>query len=64
VELSIMVRKGLKERTLRFENQYLRNQLKNKYAFENIIGTGRSMARIFELIDSVAGLNSTGIDPG
>ena len=27
VELSIMVRKGLKERTLRFENQYLRNQL-------------------------------------
>ena len=59
VELSIMVRKGLKERTLRFENQYLRNQLKNKYAFGNIIGTGRSMARIFELIDSVAGLNST-----
>jgi transcriptional regulator with PAS, ATPase and Fis domain len=54
-----MVRKGLKERTLRFENQYLRNQLKNKYAFGNIIGTGRSMARIFELIDSVAGLNST-----
>jgi transcriptional regulator with PAS, ATPase and Fis domain len=54
-----MVRKGLKERTLRFENQYLRTQLKNKYAFDNIIGTGRSMARIFELIDSVAGLNST-----
>jgi len=59
VELSIMVRKGLKERTLRFENQYLRSQLKNRYAFDNIIGTGRSMARIFELIDSVAGLNST-----
>ena len=59
VELSIMVRKGLEERTLRFENQYLRNQLKSRYAFGNIIGTGRSMARIFELIDSVAGLNST-----
>ena len=59
VELSIMVRKGLKERTLRFENQYLRSQLNNKYAFDNIIGTGRSMARIFELIDAVAGLNST-----
>ena len=59
IELSIMVRKGLRERTLRFENQYLRNQLKNKYAFDNIIGTGRSMGRIFELIDSVAGLNST-----
>ena len=59
IELSIMVRKGLRERTLRFENQYLRNQLKNKYALDNIIGTGRSMARIFELINSVAGLNST-----
>jgi two-component system, NtrC family, response regulator AtoC len=59
VELSIMVRKALKERTLRFENQYLRSQLKSKYAFDNIIGTGKSMARIFELIDSVAGLSST-----
>src|SRR4029450_8084587 len=39
--------------------QYLRSQLNNKYAFNNIIGTGRSMARIFELIDAVAGLNST-----
>jgi DNA-binding NtrC family response regulator len=59
VELSIMVRKGLKERTLRFENQYLRSQLSSKYAFNNIIGTGPSMGRIFELIDSVAALNST-----
>lgn len=59
VELSIMVRKGLKERTLRFENQYLRSQLKSKYAFDNIVGTGRSMARTFELIQAVAGLTST-----
>jgi DNA-binding NtrC family response regulator len=59
VELSIMVRKGLEERTLRFENQYLRSQLKTRFAFDNIIGTGKSMARIFELVDSVAGLNST-----
>jgi DNA-binding NtrC family response regulator len=59
VELSIMVRKGLKERTLRFENQYLRSQLNSKYAFNNIIGTGRGMRKIFELIDAVAGLNST-----
>jgi two-component system, NtrC family, response regulator AtoC len=59
VELPIMVRKGLKERRLRFENQYLRNQLKDKYAFDNIIGTSRLMKRIFELVDTVAGLNST-----
>jgi DNA-binding NtrC family response regulator len=59
VELPIMVRKGLKERHLRFENQYLRKQLDEKYGFNNIIGTGRAMKRIFELVDTIAGLNST-----
>jgi DNA-binding NtrC family response regulator len=59
VELPIMVRKGLKERHLRFENQYLRKQLDEKYGFSNIIGTGRSMKRIFELVDTIAALNST-----
>ena len=54
-----MVRKGLKERQLRFENQYLRKQLDEKYGFNNIIGTGRAMKRIFELVDTIAGLNST-----
>src|ERR1051325_3672045 len=59
VELPIMVRKGLKERPLRFENQYLRKQLNEKYGFNNIIGTGRAMHRIFELVDTIVGLNST-----
>src|SRR5204863_8720459 len=48
VELPIMVRKGLRERQLRFENQYLRKQLTEKYGFNNIIGSGRAMHRIFE----------------
>ena len=59
VELPIMVRKGLKERHLRFENQYLRKQLDEKYGFSNIIGSGRAMKRIFELVDTIAGLTST-----
>ena len=59
VELPIMVRKGLKERHLRFENQYLRKQLDEKYGFSNIIGSGRAMKRIFELVDTIAGLSST-----
>ena len=59
VELPIMVRKGLKERGLRFENQYLRSQLKEKYGFDNIVGSGRAMSRIFELVDTVACLSST-----
>ncbi len=59
VELPIMVRKGLKERQLRFENQYLRKQLNEKYGFSNIIGTGRAMNRIFDLVTTIAGLSST-----
>ena len=59
VELPIMVRKGLKERQLRFENQYLKKQLNERYGFSNIIGTDRAMNRIFELVDTIAGLNST-----
>jgi DNA-binding NtrC family response regulator len=59
VELPIMVRKGLKERHLRFENQYLRKQLDEKYGFSNIIGTGRAMKQIFELVDTIASLSST-----
>src|SRR5881296_601232 len=59
VELPIMVRKGLKERHLRFENQYLRKQLDERYGFNNIIGSGRAMKRIFELVDTIAGLSST-----
>ncbi len=59
VELPIMVRKGLRERHLRFENQYLRKQLDEKYGFSNIVGSGRAMKRIFELVETIAGLNST-----
>lgn len=59
VELPVMVRKGIRERHLRFENQYLRKQLDEKYGFQNIIGTGRAMKRIFELVDTIAGLSST-----
>jgi DNA-binding NtrC family response regulator len=59
VELSIKVRKGLQDRQLRFENRYLRKQLDEKYGFHNIIGTGRAMKRIFELVDTISSLSST-----
>src|SRR6266516_2966126 len=59
VELPVMVRKGLKERHLRFENQYLRKQLDERYSFDNIIGTGRWMKRIFELMETKARLTGT-----
>ena len=59
IELPLRVRKGLRQRQLRFENQHLRRQLKEKYSFDNMVGTGRPMKEIFELIETVAGLNTT-----
>jgi DNA-binding NtrC family response regulator len=59
IELPVMIRKGLKESRLRYENQYLRNQLRDKYSFNNIIGTGPAMHRVFELVETIAGLSST-----
>src|SRR5262245_18917483 len=59
VQVPAMIRKGLEENRLRFENQYLRKQLHEKYSFHNIIGTGTSMKRVFELVEAVAALSST-----
>ena len=59
IELAPRVRKGLRQRELKFENQYLRSQLTERYAFDNIIGSGRGMQRIFELVQTISGLNTT-----
>ena len=59
IELPPRVRKALKQRDLRFENQYLRDQLEDRYAFDNIVGTGPSMKKVFELVGAVAPLNTT-----
>src|SRR5262249_41090679 len=59
VQLTTMVRKGLEERRLRFENQYLRRQLNEKYSFHNIIGSSPAMKRVFDSVEAVAGLTST-----
>ena len=59
IELPLRVRKGLRQRQLKFENQYLKRQLKERYAFDSIVGTGQSMKKVFDLIETIAGLNTT-----
>jgi len=44
------VRKGLEQRRLARENKSLREQLKQRYAFGNIIGKSKPMLKVFELI--------------
>jgi DNA-binding NtrC family response regulator len=46
-------------RRLKSENAYLRAQLEERYRFEGVVGKGRAMARVFQLLETVAPTNST-----
>ncbi len=49
-EVLITVDKGLEQRRLAHENRALREQLQQRYAFDNIIGKSKPMLEVFELI--------------
>jgi DNA-binding NtrC family response regulator len=50
---------ALEQRRLKSENAYLRAQLQERYRFEGVVGKGRAMARLFQLLETVAPTNST-----
>ncbi|MCK9263327.1 MAG: sigma-54 dependent transcriptional regulator [Deltaproteobacteria bacterium] len=58
-EIKVVVKKALDHLALQEENTYLKQQLKAKYRFENIIGTSDKMQKVFSLIDKVASTDST-----
>lgn len=58
-ELSIRVEKALEKRSLVQENRYLRQELKEKYKFGNIIGKSKKMQEIYRTIEKVASTDST-----
>src|SRR5436190_10022924 len=47
------------QRRLKSENAYLRAQLEERYRFEGVVGKGRAMAHLFQLLETVAATNST-----
>lgn len=53
-----LLRRFSENRVVR-ENALLRNFLKDKYKFENIIGVSLAMQKVFELIEKVADTNAT-----
>ena len=57
--LSLVVQRALAERTLRDEIGQLREQLQNRYSFQNILSKNPRMHAVFELISNVAQTNST-----
>ncbi|HEY2102002.1 MAG TPA: sigma-54 dependent transcriptional regulator [Chthoniobacterales bacterium] len=58
-ELQMTIQRALDYEAALRENVYLRKELKNKYKFENIIGTSRKMQQVYGLINKVADTDST-----
>ncbi len=53
-ELSIVLKKVIKDKNISRELSELRKEVKENYFFQNIIGTSPAMKEIFEIIESVA----------
>src|SRR3972149_1374673 len=58
-ELLHALESAIEGRRLKSENAYLRAQLDERYRFEGIVGKSRAMARLFQLLETVAGTSST-----
>lgn len=58
-ELKITLDKAIEYRRLRRENIFLKQQLKAKYRFENLIGDSEPMQVVFRLIEKIARTDST-----
>jgi two-component system response regulator AtoC len=58
-EMLLTIEKALDERYLRHEVSTLRQELRTRYHFENLIGKSRAMQDVFGLIEQVAGSRST-----
>jgi DNA-binding NtrC family response regulator len=57
--LRLVVQRALRERTLQDEVASLREQLKSRYSFHNILSKNPHMHAVFELISNVAHTNTT-----
>src|SRR5215216_2382803 len=58
-ELLHALQAALEQRRLKSENAYLRAQLDERHRFEGLIGKSPAMKRLFQLLETVAGTNST-----
>ena len=58
-ELRLAVERALQQQELMSENETLRFQLAQRYSLENIISQNYKMAKIFELVESVADTKTT-----
>jgi DNA-binding NtrC family response regulator len=59
IELSMIVKKAIEQKKLKAENKHLREQLEDKYRFDNIVGNSHKMQDIYSIVRKVARSNST-----
>ncbi|MFH1076857.1 MAG: sigma-54 dependent transcriptional regulator [Pseudomonadota bacterium] len=58
-ELLMIVEKAFRYQSLERENMILKDQLRQKYRFENFIGNSPAILKVFEVIEKVADTDST-----
>ena len=58
-EIRVIVEKAVRQQSLLFENQTLRQQLDLRFGLENIVGHDYKMLKIFDLVDAVADSRTT-----
>ena len=58
-EILMIVEKALRYQSLERENILLKDQLRQKYRFENFVGKSPAIQKVFELIEKVADTDST-----
>jgi len=57
--LKVQVAKALEKNKLLVENLYLREQLRGRYRFDNIIGTSPAMQQVFRRMEKIVDTDST-----
>ncbi len=58
-EIKVIVERALEKNRLVEENEYLRDELRDRYASSNIIGRSRRMLDIFDLVERIGATHST-----
>jgi two-component system response regulator AtoC len=58
-EIRVIVEKGVRQQSLLFENQTLRQQLDLRFGLENIVGHDYKMLKIFDLVEAVGDSRTT-----
>ena len=58
-DLQLMVKNAIEKKELADQNHYLKSALKDKFGFDNFIGSSPAMQKIFKLIEKVADSNAT-----